>query len=57
MAGMSKRIWSGWTAGRIALGLAGLVFLILFLAWLDGGREPIRPVERTLELPAQDGSD
>ncbi len=35
---------------RIAI-VAGAVLLILGWAWWDGGEEPLRPMEQTVDLP------
>jgi hypothetical protein len=34
--------------------LAGIVvitFLVLLLAWIDGGREPLRPISQPVPVP------
>lgn len=33
------------------IGLAALVLLLLAYAWLDGGREPVRPIVQAVPLP------
>jgi len=35
----------------IALGLSGLLFVVLALAWYDGGREDMRDITITLPVP------
>ena len=37
----------GWILGSIA----GLVILLLAYAWIDGGREPVRPISETIAVP------
>ena len=37
---------------KVRLGLLVLLVLILVVAWIDGGREPQRMIEQTVELPA-----
>ncbi len=38
--------------GRIVLGMLALAVIILGWAWIDGGREPLRPIVQTIEPPA-----
>lgn len=38
-------------ARRYALIAAGLVFALLLYAWIDGGKEPIRPISEPVPLP------
>lgn len=38
---------------KFGLGLAGMVVLLLAVAWTDGGRQDMRLIEQPLELPAQ----
>lgn len=36
---------------RIGLVLALLVLAVLIAAWIDGGEEPLHPIEQPVELP------
>ena len=35
----------------VALGVGGLVFVVLALAWYDGGREDMREISVTVAVP------
>ncbi|GMM93902.1 hypothetical protein [Qipengyuania sp. MTN3-11] len=40
--------------GRRVVVTLALVFLaILFLAWFDGGEEPLHPIEQAVPVPAE----
>jgi len=38
-------------ANRLAIVAAALVAALLVLAWVDGGREPVRAIEEPVALP------
>ena len=37
--------------GWLLAGAAGLVFLVLAYAWIDGGREPVRIISEAVPVP------
>lgn len=37
--------------GWLLAGAAGLVILLLAHAWIDGGREPVRPISEIIAVP------
>ncbi len=37
--------------GRLPYYAAGVVVVVLTLAWIDGGEEPIRPIIQPIETP------
>jgi hypothetical protein len=37
--------------GWLAAGIAAIVLLVLAYAWIDGGREPLRPISQSVPVP------
>jgi len=37
--------------GRLLAGVAAIVLLVLAYAWIDGGREPLRPIAQPIPVP------
>lgn len=37
--------------GWLMAGIAAIVFLVLAYAWIDGGREPLRPISERVPVP------
>ena len=40
--------------GRLPILVGGVIVLVLALAWIDGGEEPIRPIVQPIEAPGAD---
>jgi hypothetical protein len=36
---------------KVWVGVGVLLILFLIVAWIDGGREPLRQIEQPVELP------
>lgn len=36
---------------KMSLGLIALFLIVLFLAWFDGGEEPLHPIEQKVDVP------
>ncbi len=36
---------------RLGWVLAAILLIVLVAAWIDGGEEPLRPIEESVELP------
>jgi hypothetical protein len=41
----------------IVAAAAAVVFLVLVYAWIDGGREPLRPISEPVRVPRIDGPE
>lgn len=37
--------------GSLLAGIAAIVLLVLAYAWIDGGREPLRPIAEPIPVP------
>jgi hypothetical protein len=37
--------------GPVLAGIAAIVLLVLVYAWIDGGREPLRPISEPIPVP------
>jgi hypothetical protein len=37
--------------GSLLAGIAAIVLLVLAYAWIDGGREPLRPISEPIPVP------
>lgn len=37
--------------GRLLIGVAAIVVVTLAYAWIDGGREPVRPISQSIPVP------
>jgi hypothetical protein len=37
--------------GSLLAGIALIVLLVLAYAWIDGGREPLRPISEAVPVP------
>ena len=37
--------------GWLVAGIAAIVLLVLVYAWIDGGREPLRPISESVPVP------
>ncbi|MCW1428587.1 hypothetical protein [Novosphingobium sp. JCM 18896] len=37
--------------GRLLIGVAAIVLMVLAYAWIDGGREPLRPISQSVPVP------
>ncbi|MEJ5976088.1 hypothetical protein WG901_05555 [Novosphingobium sp. PS1R-30] len=37
--------------GRLLIGVAAIVLMVLAYAWIDGGREPVHSISQSIPVP------